>query len=448
MMPHAGGWADADVLAAADRYQRPLFAVHGTARDLSDASGTVGGLPSRAGHRPRSLRRRGESLSCSGRRHRSATEAVVAVASDKRMPSTCSVAKAPACLSRTGRCFGYRLDPGRSRPFACAEFAAIRRARPVPAEAIGGTSNSSARRRPPGLPAAIHPGPCIRGSPPRRTSSSDPPAGAPRERSGRRRPSRLPLANRPGAGPATRERAPRRADRGTSRSDGSSTPGRTSAGAALGPGLANIGDTIAPPVDRGRSDQVRAVSLADESRSTVAGSEGSDSIDHRSCLVTRRHDRRRGRVSARGNAPRVRLPQRRIRPRPPTDGARSHAQSDHRPRPTLGARLRRPAMRSSSLDRDGPDPGVTPPRRQRRRGRPDRHPRRDRRLGYEGTQLDDGLPEDTGLRSLLRVATSAGRGLRRPAGQPGRPRQGPLAIGRDGCGCSSLARRHPVRRPR
>jgi alpha-mannosidase len=63
MMPHAGGWAEAGVLEAAERYQHPLLAVRGTARDLAEAPGAVSGLAiDGPGVVLSSLRRRGEWL--------------------------------------------------------------------------------------------------------------------------------------------------------------------------------------------------------------------------------------------------------------------------------------------------------------------------------------------------------------------------------------------------
>jgi alpha-mannosidase len=79
MMPHAGGWAEAGVLEAAERYQHPLLAVRGTGRDLTHASGAVSGLAIEgAGVVLSSLRRRGEWLELRVvAEHASATEAIV-----------------------------------------------------------------------------------------------------------------------------------------------------------------------------------------------------------------------------------------------------------------------------------------------------------------------------------------------------------------------------------
>ena len=79
MMPHAGGWAEAGVLEAAERYQHPLLAVRGTARDLSEPSGAVSGLAIEGeGVVLSSLRRRGEWLELRVvAEHGSATEAIV-----------------------------------------------------------------------------------------------------------------------------------------------------------------------------------------------------------------------------------------------------------------------------------------------------------------------------------------------------------------------------------
>ena len=44
-MPHAGGWSEAGVLEAAERYQHPLLAVRGTAREPAQADpGPAAGL--------------------------------------------------------------------------------------------------------------------------------------------------------------------------------------------------------------------------------------------------------------------------------------------------------------------------------------------------------------------------------------------------------------------
>jgi alpha-mannosidase len=79
MMPHAGGWAEAGVLEAAERYQHPLLAVRGTARDLSEPSGAVSGLAVKGeGVVLSSLRRRGEWLELRvTAEHASGTEALV-----------------------------------------------------------------------------------------------------------------------------------------------------------------------------------------------------------------------------------------------------------------------------------------------------------------------------------------------------------------------------------
>lgn len=44
LMPHAGGWSEADVLGAMERYQHPLLAVAGTARELATGQDQLEGL--------------------------------------------------------------------------------------------------------------------------------------------------------------------------------------------------------------------------------------------------------------------------------------------------------------------------------------------------------------------------------------------------------------------
>ena len=79
MMPHAGGWSEAGVLQAAERYQHPLLAVRGTARDLVEGSGQVTGLAIEgAGVVLSALRRQGEWLELRlVAEHATATEATV-----------------------------------------------------------------------------------------------------------------------------------------------------------------------------------------------------------------------------------------------------------------------------------------------------------------------------------------------------------------------------------
>ena len=79
MMPHAGGWAEAGVLVAAERYQHPLLAVRGTARDLTEAPVAATGLAIEGeGVVLSSLRRRGGWLELRVvAEHASATDAIV-----------------------------------------------------------------------------------------------------------------------------------------------------------------------------------------------------------------------------------------------------------------------------------------------------------------------------------------------------------------------------------
>jgi alpha-mannosidase len=63
LFPHAGGWSDAGVLAAMERYQHPLFAVRGTARGAATGPGHADGLSVEGpGVVLSALRRRGEWL--------------------------------------------------------------------------------------------------------------------------------------------------------------------------------------------------------------------------------------------------------------------------------------------------------------------------------------------------------------------------------------------------
>ena len=79
MMPHAGGWSEAGVLEAAERYQHPLLAVRGTARDAIVGSGETAGLAIEGrGVVLSALRRKGEWLELRlVAEHPSATEAIV-----------------------------------------------------------------------------------------------------------------------------------------------------------------------------------------------------------------------------------------------------------------------------------------------------------------------------------------------------------------------------------
>ncbi len=63
LFPHAGGWSDAGVLAAAERYQHPLFALRGTARGAPTGPAGAAGLSVEGrGVVLSALRRRGEWL--------------------------------------------------------------------------------------------------------------------------------------------------------------------------------------------------------------------------------------------------------------------------------------------------------------------------------------------------------------------------------------------------
>ena len=79
MMPHAGGWSEAGVLDAAERYQHPLLAVRGTARDAIDGSGETTGLAIEGrGVVLSALRRQGDWLELRLiAEHPGATEAIV-----------------------------------------------------------------------------------------------------------------------------------------------------------------------------------------------------------------------------------------------------------------------------------------------------------------------------------------------------------------------------------
>jgi mannosylglycerate hydrolase len=79
MMPHADGWSEAGVLGAAERYQHPLLAVRGTARDTTEAATAVGGLAiDGRGVLLSALRRRGDWLELRVvAQHPTSTEAIV-----------------------------------------------------------------------------------------------------------------------------------------------------------------------------------------------------------------------------------------------------------------------------------------------------------------------------------------------------------------------------------
>jgi alpha-mannosidase len=79
MMPHAGGWSEAGVLDAAERYQHPLLAVRGTARDAIGGSGQTAGLAIEGrGVVLSAFRRQGEWLELRlVAEHPTATEAIV-----------------------------------------------------------------------------------------------------------------------------------------------------------------------------------------------------------------------------------------------------------------------------------------------------------------------------------------------------------------------------------
>jgi alpha-mannosidase len=79
LMPHAGGWSEAGVLDALERYRHPLIPVRGTARELATGQGSVSGLEvGGAGVVLSALRRRGEWLELRlVAEHPTATEAVV-----------------------------------------------------------------------------------------------------------------------------------------------------------------------------------------------------------------------------------------------------------------------------------------------------------------------------------------------------------------------------------
>ena len=63
VFPHGGGWSEAGVLAAMERYQHPLLAVRGTARDaVSGAERTASLSVEGLGVVMSALRRRGEWL--------------------------------------------------------------------------------------------------------------------------------------------------------------------------------------------------------------------------------------------------------------------------------------------------------------------------------------------------------------------------------------------------
>ena len=97
LMPHAGGWSQAGVLDALERYQHPLLAFRGTARELAAGRGSVTGLEVQgAGVVLSALRRRGDGSSCvwwpsTQPRPRPSS----AVRSARRSPSTCSDGSGP-----------------------------------------------------------------------------------------------------------------------------------------------------------------------------------------------------------------------------------------------------------------------------------------------------------------------------------------------------------------
>lgn len=79
LMPHAGGWSEAGVLDALERYRHPLFPVRGTATEPATGHGSVRGLEvAGPGVVLSALRRRGEWLELRlVAEHPTATEAVV-----------------------------------------------------------------------------------------------------------------------------------------------------------------------------------------------------------------------------------------------------------------------------------------------------------------------------------------------------------------------------------
>jgi mannosylglycerate hydrolase len=79
VMPHAEGWSEAGVLEAAERYQHPLLAVRGTARDLIDSDAAVSGLAiDGRGVMLSALRRRGDWLELRVvAQHPTSTEAII-----------------------------------------------------------------------------------------------------------------------------------------------------------------------------------------------------------------------------------------------------------------------------------------------------------------------------------------------------------------------------------
>ena len=119
MMPHAGGWSEAGVLEAAERYQHPLLAVRGTARDLVEGSGQVTGLAIEgAGVVLSALRRRGEWLELRlVAEHPAATEATVR--------GSFREARGVDLLGREGA--GLPIDAGSLRlPLGAWEIATVR----------------------------------------------------------------------------------------------------------------------------------------------------------------------------------------------------------------------------------------------------------------------------------------------------------------------------------
>ena len=79
LFPHAGGWSDAGVLGAMERYQHPLFAVRGTVRGAASGPGRAAGLSVEGpGVVLSALRRRGEWLELRVvAEHATPTEAIV-----------------------------------------------------------------------------------------------------------------------------------------------------------------------------------------------------------------------------------------------------------------------------------------------------------------------------------------------------------------------------------
>ena len=249
MMPHAGGWSEAGVLEATERYQHPLLAVRGTARDLVEASGPVAGLADRGSRRrpqrpPPPWRVGGAASRRRARDH------------DRRdrprwFPggAACRPARSRGrrhCRSRPGPSFDCPLARGRSRPSACADLAGSG------ARAPSRLGRSACRPVPVHVVVLLDPvRPSIAGRVPEESlAKGDGGAIRPEMRlandqgdDGPHRAACQPTRRRTGMPRTSTQRSgPRKARRG-----GSSTPGQSSSSAGCGSARrARIGDRMRP----------------------------------------------------------------------------------------------------------------------------------------------------------------------------------------------------------